>query len=342
MSNDRVEAWLRNLGFDPEPEPKWVTGRKPDFFCPGAHPVWVEVKTFEPSQHSQMQDRAWQDFRLRVEKTKNATGEVYAMTSQTYTGAHGKVAARLLRHLAQSPAPASSDVREVIIIPPDPIPNIVATIRYHCREREVIQIGPKSVSNQYGYYPSYEPKDWSQEVVIACEGETAIQRQAYDIFYGDSEGPISLSYWRSESPLSLGALMSTGGYNTTAARIREAIDDANDQLRSGQSAVPAPGICVIYQESLEATGDRMLLAALFGDLTIPIALNPIQPGNPFLGRNGILSATKNRAVSAVKYVSLGSEELIVLNPYARFPIESRIFRAPVWMADGETFTLSVE
>ncbi len=64
MSNDRVEAWLKNLGFDPEPEPKWVAGRKPDFFCPGVHPVWVEVKTFEPSQHSQTQDRAWQDFRL--------------------------------------------------------------------------------------------------------------------------------------------------------------------------------------------------------------------------------------------------------------------------------------
>jgi hypothetical protein len=114
----------------------------------------------------------------------------------------------------------------------------------------------------------------------------------------------------------------------------------NDQLRSGQNAVPAPGICAIYQESLEATGGRMLLAALFGDLTIPIALNPIQPGTPFLGRNGILSATKNRAVNAVRYVTLGSEELVVLNPYARFPIASIFFRTPVWVESGGIFTLS--
>jgi hypothetical protein len=339
MSNDRVEAWLKSLGFNPEPEPKWVSGRKPDFFCPGAYPVWVEVKTFEQSQHQQTQDWAWNDFRARIEKIHGATGTVYAMTSQTYTEAHGKIAARLVSELIQGPAPTSREVNEVIVIPPDPLPNALVTIRYESTAGEVIQVGPKTVSGRYHYYPSYEPRDWAQEVDIVCGADLLERRQIYDVFIGDSDGPIAVNYCRSNSPIWC-TLMSMGGRNTTAARLRLVVNDANDQLRSGQNAAPAPGICVIYHESLEATGGRMLLAALFGDLTIPIALNPIQPGTPFLGRNGILSATKNRAVSAVKYVSLGSEELIVLNPYARYPIESRIFRTSVWQESGGIFTLS--
>jgi hypothetical protein len=80
MSNDRAEAWLKELGYAPEPEPVWVAGRKPDFFCPGGAPLWVEVKTFEPSEHQQTQQWAWTDFRSRIGKINGATGEVYAMT----------------------------------------------------------------------------------------------------------------------------------------------------------------------------------------------------------------------------------------------------------------------
>jgi len=133
--------------------------------------------------------------------------------------------------------------------------------------------------------------------------------------------------------------MSAGGYSTTTRRIRESIDEANDQLRSGQNCLPAPGICVIYHESLDATSGRMFLAAIFGDLTVPIELNPIQPGGPFLGRNGILAPTKNRGVSAVRYVTSGAVDAIALNPYAEYPVEAAMFRTPVWVADGASIAL---
>ena len=219
---------------------------------------------------------------------------MYATVSPSYTEADGKLAAHLLRKLANSPPPSGSDVTEVILVPSDPVPDTTLTIRYASSEGPVIQIGPKSASGRYRYYPSYDPDDWAQEVELACAGEDPVRRQGYDVFEGDSDGPVALIYDRSESPLTLVSLMSAGGYSTTAARIREAIDEANDQLRSGQSCSPAPGICVIYHESLDATSGRMFLSALFGDLTIPIALNPVRPGGePFLGRNGILSPTKN-------------------------------------------------
>jgi hypothetical protein len=160
-----------------------------------------------------------------------------------------------------------------------------------------------------------------------------------DVFEGDTNGPVALIYDRSDRPLRLVSLMSAGGHSTTVRRIREAIDEANDQLRSGQNCVPAPGICVIYHESLEATSGHMFLAALFGDLTVPIELGPIQPGEPFLGRNGILAPTKNRGVSAVRYVTSGTVDAIALNPYAEYRVEAAMFRAPVWVAEGASIAL---
>jgi hypothetical protein len=338
MSNDRVEAWLRERGQSPEPEPAWVAGRKPDFFCPGPTPIWVEVKTLEQSQHQQTQDRAWNDFRSRIQKIEGATGTVYAMTSQAYTQAHGKVAARLVKELTKATAPASREVNEVIVIPPDPLPNALVTIRYESTAGEVIQIGPKTVSGRYHFYPSYDPQDWAQEVVVVCGEDMSDKRQIYDVFIGDSDGPIAVNYCRSDSPIWC-TLMSMGGRSATAARLRLVINDANDQLRSGQRCVPAPGVCVIYHESLDATSDQMFLAALFGDLTIPIELNPTRRGTPFLGNNGILSPTQNRGVSAVRYVTLGLGESIALNPYADFPIDADFFNAPVWVPDGEAMSL---
>jgi hypothetical protein len=85
-------------------------------------------------------------------------------------------------------------------------------------------------------------------------------------------------------------------------RLPREIDMANEQLRNGQNHVPGPGVCVIYHKDLEASGDEMFLAALFGDLTVPIDLNPTRMGTTFLGRNGILSVKQNRGISAVRYV----------------------------------------
>jgi hypothetical protein len=338
MSNERVEGWLRELGHAPEPEPHWVPGRKPDFFCRDV-PLWVEVKTLGPTDYDQAQSHAWNDFRTRIGKIGEATGDVYAMTSQDYTEAAGKLGAHLVRMLAKSTTPPSAEVSEVIVIPPNSCKGDIVSFRYESRQGAVIQIGPEPASGRYGYYPSYDPMDWSQEVEIVAERGTIGRWQLYDVFEGDSAGPLSVSYCRSDTPLAMCALMSSGGYNTTAARIREVAADANNQLRSGQRVVTCPGICVIYHESLSATAGRLFLSALFGDVTVPIDLNPTRLGQAFLGNNGVLSPTKNRGISAVRYVTQGYQDSIVLNPYAEYPIEPSFFRSAVWMANGESMIL---
>lgn len=93
MSNEWAAVWIRARGYEPEPEPGWVTGRKPDFFCAGKAPFWVQVKTFEPTAYDVLQGRAWQDFRARINRLEGLTGNVHASISPTYSELSGKRAA---------------------------------------------------------------------------------------------------------------------------------------------------------------------------------------------------------------------------------------------------------
>lgn len=338
MSNERAAAWIRERGYEPEPEPNWVTGRKPDFFCGGQSPFWVEVKTFEPTGYHQLQGRAWQDFRARINRLKGMTGDVHANISPTFSEFSGKRAAHLVRHLARSAAP-NANVREVIFIPGDAIENTFVTLKYMTDRFPVVQIGPRSQSGKYGYYSSYDPAVGGLEVEISDDGETTTRR-TFDIFDGWAQSPITVAYYRSESPLHLVSMGSGMAMPVnTADRLRSAIDEANQQVRSGQRQVQAPGICMVFHDSLDATSGVMFLAAIFGDLTIPIATDPIQYGEAFLGRNAILTPSQNRGISAVRYVSEQYGESIALNPYAEFPIVAELFRAPVWIREGDQMVL---
>jgi hypothetical protein len=340
MSNERAAVWIRARGYEPEPEPGWVTGRKPDFFCAGKAPFWVEVKTFEPTAYDLLQGRAWQDFRARINRLKGLTGSVHASISPTFSELSGKRAAHLVRHLAKAAAP-DAKVREVIFIPADAIEDTLVTIQYMTNRFPVVQIGPRSQSGKYGYYSSYEPAVRGLDVEISDDGNSTTRR-SFEVFDGWAQSPITVAYYRSDSPLHL-ASMGSGmamPVNTTE-RLRSAIDEANDQIRSGQAKVPAPGLCVVYHDSLDATSGQMYLAALFGDLTVAIDLAPICMGEAFLGRNAILTPQQNRGVSAVRYVTANYGESIALNPYAEFPIDRSLFGdAPVWVLDGSQMVLS--
>jgi hypothetical protein len=49
-------------------------------------------------------------------------------------------------------------VTETIVVPPDPAPDTLVTIRYARSEGPVVQTGPRSESGRYGYYPATIPK----------------------------------------------------------------------------------------------------------------------------------------------------------------------------------------
>ncbi|MGA2564615.1 MAG: hypothetical protein ABSF96_13725, partial [Steroidobacteraceae bacterium] len=80
---------------------------------------------------------------------------------------------------------------------------------------------------------------------------------------------------------------------------------------------------------LDFAGDAQVAAALFGDIAIPIEKGGRAVGQPYFTRGGVWTATKNRSVSAVRYIRTPDSITTILNPWARHPIDFDLFREPV-------------
>ena len=336
MSNERAEQWLKGLGYAPEPEPDWIrAGEKPDFFGHGEAPVWVEVKTLDPPRHLAVMGRAWDDLRARCAKVEAATGDLYAVIGDDYDE---KAAKWLIGSLASEDA--SERRVDVVVVPADPVYDVTARFEYAAEDGPIVQTCARSESGRYTVYPGLEPNDWSKEVQILHSDGSKSASVLYEVLEADADAKLAVRIFPSTTPLQLRSTIGAGAReNRSVWRVRQEIRYTNRQLRNGQSYRAAPGVCAIYHDGLDALGEQQVLAVLFGDLTIQVMPNPTQLGPAFLGRNGVLSPTKNRGVSAVRYERAATSVTVVVNPWAAHAIDAGIFRQPVWVLDGDRLIL---
>lgn len=336
MSNERAEQWLRTLGYAPEPEPNWIAeGAKPDFFGHGDQPIWVEVKTPAPPRHHEVMGRAWNDLRARCARVQAATGDLYAVIGDDYDE---RAARWLIATLEREGLPRRHI--DVVTVPADPIYEVTVSFAYDSEDGRIVQLCAKSRNGSYPVYPALDPADWTAEIGIVHSDGTQAIGAAYRVLETHASARLAARVFPSASRLELrGTLDADARENRSVWRVREAVGDANRQLRNGQRHRGAPGVCAIYHDGLDALGDQQVLAALFGDLTIAIDLDPVRQGPAFLGRNGVLAPNKNRGVSAVRYQRSANSVTVVLNPWADFAVDSRLFRQPVWVRDGDQLIL---
>jgi hypothetical protein len=331
VSNERAEKWLRNLGYRPEPDPTWIThGKKPDFFCAGDPPVWVEVKTLDPPPELQRLDRSFQSLRSRCEALVGVTGNLYVTVGASLDGRAERWLVGDLEHRHMT-----EDVEIVVAVPGDA--DYASSIRfdYEHREGSIRQISVAAASDRYPFYPSLEPARWSDKVTITKADGQRDSRQLYDLLLDAVEPALIAWVLPSDSPLTVHGVGNTGMYgNRTPERIREQVKESNAQLKNGQSQRPGPGVCVIYHETLDHASARQLVAALLGDIAIPIQSDGRSLGQARFTRNGVWRPTKNRAVSAVRYVRTDDSITTVINPWARYAINFDLFREPVLMLEG--------
>jgi hypothetical protein len=336
VSNERAEQWLRTLGYTPEPEPAWIgEGAKPDFFGHGEHPFWVEVKTPAPPRHHEVMGRAWNDLRARCDRVEEVTGDLYAVIGDDYD----EGAARWLIATLEREAPTRRRI-DVVTIPADPIYEVTVRFAYDSEDGRVEQICAKSRSGRYPAYPALEPADWAAEIVIAYPDGSQTCAAAHRVLETCSSARLAARVFPSARRLELrGTLGADAHQNRSVWRVRQSVGDANRQIRNGQRFRPAPGVCAIYHDGLDALGEQQVLAALFGDLTIPIDRDPIRQGPAFLGRNGVLSPNKNRGISAVRYQRAADNVTVVMNPWTDIPLDIALFQQPVWVLDGDQLVL---
>jgi hypothetical protein len=113
----------------------------------------------------------------------------------------------------------------------------------------------------------------------------------------------------------------SGGSGQARDRTVRALEDANGQIKAACVTRDAPGIVLLVPRG-EFVDDRMIAAAAYGHLTIPLMLKDgnITQGEMYHGRDGVFRKNKNTHVSAAVHVGREGPATFFPNPYARHPI----------------------
>src|SRR4029077_1169155 len=179
------------------------------------------------------------------------------------------------------------------------------------------------------FYPALEPKQWDDEIVIYSSRGANEVKQLYDVLEAIDEPAIAAQLFPSANALQLHGIIGSGfSENRSKTRIRAAVAESNAQLRNGQRHRPAPGICIIFHESLDFAGEDQVVAALLGDRVHQI-IDGVTIGEGFFGRGGAWTASKNRGVSALRYVRTQDSVTTIVNPWAEYPVDFPLFEEPV-------------
>ena len=118
--NDAAERILTGVGFECEPEPDWVSGRVPDFYCTGKATIWVEVKSLDEPDEIKNTGREIVLFRERVRAMRNC-GKAFAVVSDDMSQRDAKLALVIAdKALAEMATKDPRPHRVFVVIPRDP------------------------------------------------------------------------------------------------------------------------------------------------------------------------------------------------------------------------------
>jgi hypothetical protein len=99
-------------------------------------------------------------------------------------------------------------------------------------------------------------------------------------------------------------------------RIRDAVSDANEQVKNGNTYRAAPGVTVICHDGLDVPDETIIKSALYGDLKYVAPKDDPGSGKLILEGDGAWNSTKNRTTSAVVYVRNGGQPVMIHNHWA--------------------------
>lgn len=304
-------------------------GRRPDFFTSLRGRMWVEVKELSAPTPEVLIGRAWEEIQSRLDRFPYSCS-LYICVSSQFDAGSAKRALALIRHALDGRPDDQSEL--YVCIPVEVTGQATVLLEWvSADDRPVRMFAVQSTNNKYRCPPGVEPSAWTEAVWIRSPaGQREVR--AYEVLSRTEPARLTVQAIREGAGPRLASVgVLDASQSTTIKRIREAIDDAADQLSNAQTFKPAPGVVMLYNDFL-GSDDTDLLRACLGDLTISIDPDTVTSGAPFFGRNGVLSGGKNASVSAVVYCSSTAPPIGYVNPGARYPVKAS------WLC-GEAYVL---
>ncbi|MEX2151215.1 MAG: hypothetical protein WD793_13470 [Steroidobacteraceae bacterium] len=269
----------------------------------------------------QLLDLAWASLKERLAKFAGRC----SIEAWVAPGFDERVAKRAVHLLSQELRTGLQRDRVLFVaVPSGQFEREVVRIDWISRDHPQIRmVAYQSEDGVYGCPPAVEPTDWAADLQYV-DSLSIRQLPAFRVLSVQRPSSLLLrvDFPRSNRPLS-GLANGEAHEITTVDRIRKVIDDANEQLRSGQQHRALAGVLTVYFDHLGGGQHDDLMRACFGDLTylIDTVTKTLRDGH--YGLNGAFRPNKNTAVSAIVYRSRRYPTLSLVNPYGRYPINPK-------------------
>lgn len=337
----RTAGHLLARGFLYRREPTFVDGQKPDFLTFGRGSMWVEVKAFDPPVSQALLDAGWQELTERFARFAGQC-RVDAWIGSGFDQQAAKQVTHLLAKEVKAGLPAN---REIYIAVPSGGIDKRTMVRLDWKGRQgtnVQMVALRSIDGTYGYPLDAEPSDWTADMNLVEEG-LALQRPAFTVLKPLRPARVLLRVERSSEDRVLCSLGNAEVQDVkTVDRLRDVIDDANDQIKNGQRHRPLPGVLVVYFDHLGGGDHGDVLRACLGDLTVSIDRHANAISETFYGRNGVFRPNKNTAISAIVYRSRHYSAMSLVNPYALYTVNRGWLDGVVYWVDSSGSVRSSE
>lgn len=335
--NARAREFMESRAFACETEPEWVVGRVPDFYCKGPEELWLEVKSLRPPTDEVRLFRILDDLEERAENVEGY-GSADAYVSRGASERDTKAVIGLVsRTLGQSQTRCTGEL--LCVVPNDPDYTRQIDFTFLSEEGPIHCVSCRSTSGIYGFPYGLVPSPWLQTVLVNERSKPTTDHTLYK-FAGEGQFRIALRILPSAERFHIGSGTRSEGMveSLTCKHIRNAMSDANDQLKNGQRHRPASGAVFIFQDRIGAANDLTFWSDLFGDRTYTFDSKNFNNGKWGYGDNANWQVSKHTSTSVAGYFRHNATPIFVHNPWAKSPLPPGVFGGVEYLpTDDGTF-----
>jgi hypothetical protein len=270
VTNERATTRLATAGIAYESEPDWIEeGRRADFYCSGAAEFWCEVKTLEPLEDTKQLGKALAKLRQRTASI-SLPGQGVAYLKGNLSDRDAKIVVALLdrglRRFAEGDAPE----RVVALIPNEPDYGKFVRFSFSTSEYQSVEFHScVSRTEKYGTPNSMFPEPFTQamRLRLSPNGDEK-DCYAHQVITRRDDFRVAVVAEPDADPFDLVLAMPAGGAKrlNNPERIREAVADANNQLKNALQYKAAPCLLIVFHDGLDVPDEMIIKSALYGNL----------------------------------------------------------------------------
>ena len=329
MTNERATARFLSAGVTYECEPDWIEeGRKADFHCSGAAEFWCEVKTLEPLEDTKQLEKALAKLEQRTANIL-LPGLAVAYVKGSLSDRDAKTVVALLKRGLRRFAEGDAPARIVALIPNEPDYGKFVRFSFSTSEYQSAEFHScVSTAGKYGTPGGMFPEPFAQAMNLRFSPNGEVKESSsQQVITRRDDFRVAIVVEPSAEPFTIMLAMPTGGAKrlNNPERIREAVADANNQLKNALQYKSAPCLLMVFHDGLDVPDEMAIKSALYGNLKFEFPKSDPAAGKLIADRDGAWNPDKNRSTSAVMYIRNDSKPIIVHNHWADRPFPPGVF-----------------